>query len=200
MATSNLWCEEKEEDENGHILTDLTPEIVESSADVDNIIARKMSKLSMEDREKIYQDVHGVSAGIEETPSFIDDCKHKLEFEIQKLKNKKDYDIARKLNPEYVQDPDFLIKFLRADHFEVKKSEVRLARYFKAKMELFGEDKIVRDIVQDDLNAEDLAVLHYGSPHILPLRDRSGRVVSVWIPRPKIQALPCFAKVRLCIV
>ena len=190
---------EKEDDEtNPHVLTEVTPEIIQEASDVDRLIALKLSKMSIQDREKIDHDIHGISTGVEETPEFISDSLLKLEKELVKLngKLKKEYELAKKLDKDYVQNKNFRLKFLRADKFNTRKAARRIARHFKAKVELFGEDKVGKNIVQDDLTESDMDALNYGAPSVLPLRDRSGRVVCLWIPRSEIQEMPSIAKVR----
>ena len=171
---------------------------LQEANDVDRLIAQKLSKMSIQDREKVEHDVHGISVGFEETPEFIHESLLKLEQELEKLKEteRKDYDLAKSIDRHYVQNTKFRIKFLRADRYHAKNAARRIARHFKAKIELFGIEKAVKDIVQDDLTPEDMAVLNYGAPSILPLRDRSGRVVCLWIPRPQIQEMACLPKLR----
>ena len=86
------------------------------------------------------------------------------------------------MDRDYVQDRDFRLKFLRADLFNATEAALRLARHFQAKLELFGRSKLVKDIVQDDLDEEDMAALYAGFTQLLPVRDRAGRAVSLWFP------------------
>jgi hypothetical protein len=113
-----------------------------------------------------------------------------------KLADKDAYDLAEAMNPEYVRSKEFLLKFLRADHFVAKNAALRLARHFQAKLDLFGRYKLAQDIVQDDLDEDDMAVLYDGSNQMMPMRDRAGRAVAVWFPSQQAQSMDCEAKVR----
>ena len=54
------------------------------------------------------------------------------------------------------------------------------------KLDLFGVEKLVMHITQDDLNADDMDVLRSCSGRFLETRDRSGRIVNLVVTVPKI--------------
>jgi hypothetical protein len=56
--------------------------------------------------------------------------------------------------------------------------------HFKVKLELFGPEKLTKDITQDDLEDGDMKNLYSSHSQILPLRDRSGRCITLWLPPP----------------
>jgi hypothetical protein len=161
------------------------------------LIAKEMTMLSMEDRERVYYDLHGVSDEIKETPEMIKQGLSELEKALLELAHKDAYDLAEAMNPEYVQRKEFRLKFLRAEYFVAKNAALRLARFFQAKLDLFGRYKLAQDIVQDDLDEDDMAVLYGGGNQSLPIRDRAGRAVAVWFPSQKTQSMDCKAKVRM---
>ena len=101
---------------------------------VDLLVAKQMTSLSMEDREKAYYDVHGVSEEVKETAEMGTLSLLQLELELQKLRlqQKDAYEAAKSMNPTYVENPDFRIRFLRADLFDAPKAALRLARHFTA--------------------------------------------------------------------
>jgi hypothetical protein len=182
-------------DEDIVVAPHLTPAIAPSPTFADSLIVKEMNQLSTEDREKVYYDLHGVSAEIEETPVMINASLSQIEVELQKLKSKEAYESAKLMDREYVQDRDFRLKFLRADRFNVKEAALRLARYFQAKLELFGLSKLVKDIVQDDLDEDDMEALYSGFTQNLPVRDRAGRAVTIWFPHHKHRRIKTKAKV-----
>jgi hypothetical protein len=153
---------------------------------VDSLVAKQMASLSMEDREKVYYDVHGVSEEVKETPEMVTLSLLQFELELQKLhlQQKGAYEAAKSMNPAYVQNPEFRLRFLRADLFDAPKAALRMARHFETKLELFGIDKLALDIQQDDLDKETIDALYSGYTQTMPLRDRAGRLVNIWFPHP----------------
>jgi hypothetical protein len=199
MTPESLPPEDDIEDEEYTVLPgDAIPELSPSADKVDALIAKQMTKLSMKDREKVYYDLHGISGEIEETPEMIANSLIDLEEEIQKLTGKEAYETARSTNPEYVQDEKFLLKFLRADLFDAKKTALRLVRHFQAKLDLFGRDKLTRNIIQDDLDEDSMKALYSGLTQSMPFRDRAGRTISTWfLCNDKFFDLSVEAKVSL---
>jgi hypothetical protein len=171
-----------------------------SPAQVDSLVAKQMTSLSMEDREKVYYDVHGVSEEVKETPEMVTLSLLQLELELQKLQlqQKDAYEAAKSMNPAYVENPEFRLRFLRADLFDALKAALRLARHFETKLELFGRDKLARDIQQDDLDKETIDTLYSGYTQNMPLRDRAGRNVNIWFPHPVNYSIT--AKVSICML
>jgi hypothetical protein len=185
------------EDDAIAVLPNVTPQIAPCPKHADSIIAKQMAMLSMEDRERVYYDLHGVSENVKETPEMIEQKLSELEEALLKLAKKDAYDLAEAMDPEYVQNKEFRLRFLRADQFVAKNAALRLARHFQAKLDLFGRSTLARDIVQDDLDEDTMAVLYAGSHQILPMRDRAGRTVSVYFPSQKTQSMECEAKVGI---
>ena len=97
--------------------------------------------------------------------------------ELQALVQYHAYKLAVSMNPSYVRNPEFRLMFLRATEGDAKKAAKRLTRHFKTKLRLFGEDKLVRDIVLDDLGEDDMVALKSGGFQVLKKRDAAGRSV-----------------------
>ncbi|VEU35002.1 unnamed protein product [Pseudo-nitzschia multistriata] len=97
--------------------------------------------------------------------------------ELQSLVPYHAYRLALSMSPSYVKNPEFRLMFLRATEGDVKKAAKRLTRHFKTKLRLFGEDKLVRDIVLDDLSEDDMESLKSGGFQVLSKRDAAGRSV-----------------------
>jgi hypothetical protein len=152
--------------------------------DVDTLIAKDMTKLSMEERDQVLHDVHGVSDDVEETPALIEESLAQLIQELEMIKAKEAFDLARSQNLQYVDNSTFRLQFLRTDLFHVGKAASRLVLHFQVKLQLFGPEKLTKDITQDDLEDGDMKNLYSGHSQILPLRDRAGRCISVWVPPP----------------
>lgn len=185
------------DDESVDVLSTSIP-VVEPSdwvVQADALIAKQMTELTRQEREKVYHDLHGISEEIEETPPLIKGTLEELDRELKALPDKDAYEMAKSMNPKYVEDPKFRLRFLRADLFDAKKAALRLTRHFQAKLELFGKDKLSRDIVQDDLCKEDMNTLYSSFAQILPMRDQAGRVIAMTVPHPKNRAFSCENKV-----
>ena len=85
--------------------------------------------------------------------------------------------LAMEQNPSYVQGTDFRLLFLRAEDYDAKLACARLLNFLDMKRELFGDEKLTKDITLDDLDDDDMHALRSGGFQILPIPDRSGRRV-----------------------
>jgi hypothetical protein len=147
--------------------------------DVDTILASALSKLSLQEREKAYEEIHGVDLTVEEKPELVADRLEAMEAELQKIHKKPAYDLALQRNKEYVTDRKLRLQFLRAECFDAKKAAARLVKCLEGKLELFGPEVMARPIYLSDLDSDDLEPLQSGFLQFLPARDRSGRAVIV---------------------
>ena len=154
----------------------------QSVPDVDAIIAQDLNQMSLGEREQVFFDVHGVSNGVAETEEMIARSLAELDDNLNRIRSKEAYLIAEAQDKEYVSNRKMRLKFLRSmtvcydPNFTAKK----IVRFFEMKRELFGTDKLTKDITLCDLEKEDLACLESGLCHILPLRDRAGRAILSW--------------------
>jgi hypothetical protein len=153
--------------------------------EVDQLATKELNELSAREREQTYYDIHGISEKTnEENPEFIVQRLAQLQIVLdRKIPNKEAYDIALKISPNYVNNRSFRLKFLRSDDFDPFQAAKRLARHFDYKLELFGKELLCKDIEQDDLDEGSLKCLYSGWMQKLPLRDTSGRLVTVAFPR-----------------
>lgn len=143
------------------------------------LIASELSKMTLEDREKVLEEVHGVVENNQEDPDEIQILFEKVQEELKRIRYKQAYEKAAFLSNTYVTDPEFVLHFLRADNYKPRKAAVRLVEHFKHKLELFGEDALVREIMYDDLTEDEKAILRTGFVQVLPDTDRAGRYVFV---------------------
>lgn len=145
----------------------------------DVLLVRELNQLSMEERNRALEDVHGVGEIVKETPELVEESLELLETEINKVRSRTAYEKAAFMSPSYPKDRDFRLMFLRADFFNPKKAAKRLVSYFDHKLRLFGINKLVKPITLDDLDEEDLRDLHSGSLQVLPQKDRAGRTIII---------------------
>lgn len=142
---------------------------------VDALLAHEMTQLSFEERELVYEEIHGVEAVIEETPEMLEKNYFEMEIELGKIEIKKAYDQAVFMDGEYVKS--LRLQFLRADNFVPKNAAKRIVKFMEVKLKYFGPETLARPIYITDLDKQDMAVLKQGSMHLLPSRDRAGRVI-----------------------
>ena len=76
--------------------------------------------------------------------------------------NEMAFDLALHTNSDYVEDRDFRLKFLRCYDFDPRKSAECMMKHFHYKLDLFGRDKIAKDIELDDLSISAKASLYGG--------------------------------------
>ena len=143
----------------------------------DRTLAREMNGLSMKEREQRFEEMHGVSSFIDETPSFVAEALWKLDQELASIPQKSAYNLAYSMDRSYVEDNKFRLMFLRADLFDAKKAAERLVLFFEKKLKFYGPATLVRSILMSDLGDDDITTLKSGVFQILPSRDRAGRPI-----------------------
>jgi hypothetical protein len=150
-----------------------------SMKEIDDMVTRDMSKLSVQEREIALHDVHGIvdREMINESPQRVASSLDALESELARIKKGTAYELAERKSKEYVSNPSFRLTFLRADLFNGTDAAQRMIRYFEEKLPLFGEEKLTKDIVLEDLDEEDMKTMKSGYAQVLPGKDRSGRKV-----------------------
>ena len=166
--------------------------------DMDRVSAEELMMVSATEREQAYDELHGVftkssagddgtmsSSSITTTPAFeeTDDLIEsslillKMELERIPIRRKRAFLKALFLKPTLENDTSFQLMFLRADRFNVPLAAQRICRFFEEKQNLFGEAKLVHRLTLDDLSEDDIRSLCNGAGHLMPHRDRSGRLV-----------------------
>jgi hypothetical protein len=143
------------------------------------MIAEELSKLSLSDREKAYEDVHGVRNLVEESEHLITESLLDMEKELKLIDNRFAYDQAERASKDYVSCRKLRLTFLRATLFDPKKAATRLVDFFNSKLELFGAEKLVKNITYEDLGEDSMEAMKQGAQQILPTRDSQGRAVLI---------------------
>jgi len=77
----------------------------------------------------------------------------------------------------YVNDPDFLLLFLRREKFDVRKTALRLVNFMELVYELWGEKALTEKTWQSQTHLDpfEREVLRTGTMQVLQGRDRAGR-------------------------
>jgi len=167
--------------------------------DMDRIAATEFMMISAAERELAYDELHGVFTkndnlpedgeenmgttttrqAFEETQDLIESSLVLLKMELERIpiRRKRVYLKAIFLKPSLETDVAFQLMFLRADRFNVPLAAQRMCSFFEEKQNLFGEHKLVHRLTLDDLSQEDIDSMCNGSGHVMPQKDRSGRLV-----------------------
>jgi hypothetical protein len=153
------------------------------------MLAKEMNQLSVEERERILEDIHGIARAVFDEP--LDQVKNSLallELELSKitLRNKAAFDIAQLQSKEYVSSEKLRMMFLRAESFDAYKAASHMVRFFDEKYKLFGAEKLTKDIVLADLDPDDIIALEKGFYQVLPEKDCAGRKVICFFPKLKV--------------
>ena len=152
-------------------------------ADPAHALGKEIAKLSFQERNAIAEEMHGVSSGAiaeEEDPGFVLRRVHQLYEEIQRIhpNQKEAYKKACFLAPtKFHHNLSFDLMFLRSTKFVPKAAARRMVDHFKYKLQLFGSEKLAKEITQDDLNEEDMKALKSGGFLVLAARDSAGRAI-----------------------
>ncbi len=151
---------------------------------VDVFMAGELNKLCRNCREKINEEIHGVSSlAIEETPEMVGIALKQLATAIEEIPHadKQAYLQSQQLYPNnrYVNDWDFRLMFLRCELFHIERAAQRLVRHLDFVLEIFHDNKelLQRPIRLNDLAPKSMKLLRSGCLQLLPVRDSSGRRV-----------------------
>ena len=118
---------------------DTTPEVIREEAEAD--IAYAMKALSFQENINAMNDVHGVSSLSEEDDTFLDDKLAELEYALLNIPQKDAYYKAKASSPAYVCDPEFRLRFLRADNFDAADAASKVEQIESGKKKLKEEDE-----------------------------------------------------------
>ena len=158
-------------------------------------LTKFLNQLSIDERNKAYEDIHGAAKCITETPellkSRLDDMQLALDKQLQKLSQSEGgrnavetYQLALRNNRSHVEDPKFRLAFLRSVRFDANKAAERYLNYFVLVKGMFGDHRVGHPITMADLGPEEIAEMKQGHAQILPQRDSAGRAVMLVDPIP----------------
>jgi hypothetical protein len=145
----------------------------------ESLLTKELNGLSFEERERVYDELHGVSDIVDETPDFVAAKLQDMRDELEKIpkKNKKALDRALFLRPGLQNDDKSRLLFLRATRFDPVKAAGLMTRHFEHKLYLFGEHLLPARITVDNLGERETELLHTGAVVLLNSIDRGGRGV-----------------------
>ncbi len=150
------------------------------------IINKQMLKYDINERNAIYEEVHGVGnvCPDESEPGMVETALHNLMEELQKIPANRQavYQRSLKTPHSYVHTRAFKMRFLRAELFDPKEAANRIITFLGTAVELFGEYALERPIKLTDFSKKELKVFNTGRLQLLPYRDRGGRRLIVGVP------------------
>mmetsp|Transcript_6957 Transcript_6957/g.20408 ORF Transcript_6957/g.20408 Transcript_6957/m.20408 type:complete len:514 (+) Transcript_6957:500-2041(+) len=153
--------------QNNQLATNISPH---------SILAREMNNLSLNERESVYEDIHGVREPPKLSPPQIEKALQKMERLVKKSPHNSAYNKAAFLSPKYCKSIHAL--FLRTDDYKPKLAAKRLVSHFEKKLQLFGPDCLGRPIVWSDLDEDAIKSLEHGYFHYFPTyTDNIGRTI-----------------------
>lgn len=184
----------------------VAPGFAHASLDeVERLLARSMTTLSMQDRERAMEDLHGVrahstvstassasaaasndpaatpvsSATILTTSNSIDELANDqrlTEMEVLLQQNSNEaYRLAMTQSPEYVKDSRFRLSFLNTFQTAIAAAQ-KMLQFLEIKLQHFGSEALCRDLTMDDLDENAKDCLECGFYQYLG-RDSGGRRV-----------------------
>jgi hypothetical protein len=145
--------------------------------EIDKMLAQEVHNLSLQERNRVYEEIHGVAEPLKEEPDFVAQRFSEFKSHLSTIRHKSAYDLALHQSPEYVNNRNFHLMFLRSTEFDAHQAAQKLVNHFDFKMELFGQEKLAKDITYVDLNENDRECLKSGWIQILPATDRIGRPI-----------------------
>jgi len=155
-------------------------EIDETEA-VDNLFSKELLQLSMEDRNELAEEIHGVRClALDETPELLQASVRKLASVLESdnmipRHQKLAYLQSQSLPWTYINGDDFRLRFLRLTLFDAVKAAKRIVRFLDLACYLFGNFLLERPVRLSDFNKKELQYIRNGCFQFLPFRDRSSR-------------------------
>ena len=143
---------------------------------VDDLISRELLQLSLQDRNAINEEIHGVrTISPEETPEMLEKELRNMDIAIKKIRNKNAFVRSQQFPNTYINSPEFRLRFLRADLFDANTAALKMVNFLDLISEVFGDFALRRQIQMSDFSREEMQIFRVGHQQLLPYRDRSGR-------------------------
>ena len=184
-TNGNSSCDDDGEDEDVDFITQ---------------IARELSVMSVQERNSMYEEIHGIPQMTPEDPEFLSKKLAELDTELKAIVNKNrhqrsgdsgnhndnlewaslsPYEKSMKLNPDYAGGDKFRLMFLRGNKYDPKLAAQHIIIHFEWKHKLFATDNdesiLGRHIIMDDLSDDDIETIKSGVLLLLPGTDMGGR-------------------------
>jgi hypothetical protein len=166
---------------------------------VEEMHAQEMYQLSQQERERIQEEVHGVTSMlVEETPDLITSSLQQFDAHLARSTATRSpenvaYFVAKE-QPESCQyvltNRDMHLKFLRADLFDSAKAVRRYLCNIQVLYKYFGIVALQRPIRFSDLGKEEQTDYKTGHFQVMTARDRAGRLILVVASAQQMSQVP----------
>jgi len=164
---------------------------IDETAMVDNRISQELLQLSLEERNALEEEIHGVRCrAIEETPELLQLSLQKLAAVLDRddiipFHQKRAYIQSQYLPSTYIHRDDFRLRFLRFTFFDIVAAAKKMVKFLDLACHFFGNVVLERPPRLNDFNKKEIQYLRNGHIQFLPYRDRSGRRIFALInPSP----------------
>jgi len=87
----------------------------EDATDGDDDTSRLLYRMPIQERNLLYDEIHGVSEFVQEAPEFVEERLKKFQVLLDRIATKPAYSLARLLSPEFVNDRSLRFQALRAE-------------------------------------------------------------------------------------
>ncbi len=168
--------------------------------EIDDLLSKELLKLSMQDRNAIVEEIHGVQTiAPRETPLMIQSALREFAVHVDQMPidQKAAFLRSQELYPHsYINEKDFRLRFLRCDLFDTKKAAIRFVEFLDLVSDLFGDYVLRRPIQITDFTWEEMQAMRHGYLQLLPYRDRSGRRIFAFVGGMAM-SIPLTTKVSL---
>ncbi len=154
------------------------------------VLARELNSLSLQERNRVIESIHGVDDVVKETPQWIVKKLREFQKSLNKLlqadseqtnitvATREAYEEAQRQSKTYVQNRAFRLMFLRAESFDASLAAQRMLVYLEEKLSRFGPEALTRPLILTDLSPQSRAMLiDLGIFQVLPTRDSVGRAI-----------------------
>ena len=151
---------------------------------VDAQVARELNQLSLEERSRAIEELHGIhkstlldSNNVEEKK--LSQTLQQMQCEIDQIPIKEAYNEAVRLQSQYIFDKDFRSKFIRTEQYDPRKAAIRMVRFLDFTKELYGPQILFRPICLCDFNPTAIQLMKTGNIQLPRARDAVGRRIIV---------------------
>ena len=165
------------------------------------LIAERLTSLSMAERERAAYDIHCVSDLADEPPDKISKMLSEMRSHLSTAVQETSPEIRSALSiaqGDGSVDNSYLLKFIRAANYDVPEAAKRMIRHLEHRKWLFGTEKLFTTITLQDMGNEEMELLKIGWLGPSALRDRSERLVLYFYPfRIRNKGFSAEARVRM---
>jgi hypothetical protein len=143
-------------------------------------LAADMNALTVEERQMMEEDIHGVSNTIPETDEFVTAKFNEMKTALDIIPDneKVAWERAVFLRPSLATDTPLYLVFLRAARFDAVRAAELLVFRYKTKLYLFGDELLIHRITWQDLTPEEHSLVTSGFYQLIPDHDRTGRGIT----------------------